>query len=261
MSRLAAFAVPVAVPLVALVAACSAPNAPVAGPSSSSTVSSAATTPTTSPTSSPTSTTPQSTTQAKARSKSDLKNALMTLDDMPSGFSAEPAGSDNSGAPRITSTNPKCADFVKYSNAEKAPGSLANATASFSGGQDGPYIDQYLDALGKPANVAALHKKVKSAVTSCSKVTLTVPGVGKSTMLVRAVKAPPVGDAPVAFRVTADGGSLDGFELTQVLVGASDVEMTMVFIGAYPEEIEGATQAAHEKATSKLGISGGQLSS
>ncbi|WP_460629319.1 hypothetical protein [Intrasporangium mesophilum] len=261
MSRLAAFAVPVAVSLVALTAACSGPGAPAASPATSVPASSAAATATESPTSRPNATATTQSPQARSRTKAELEDALLTLDDMPSGFSAEPVGSDEGGAPRITSTNPKCAEFVKYSNAEKAPGSLASASASFSGGQDGPYIDEYLDALGKPANVAALHKKLKAAVASCSKVTLTLPGVGKSTMLVRAVKAPAVGDAPVAFRVTADGGALDGFELTQVLVGASDVEMTMVFIGAYPEEIEGATQAAHEKATAKLGVSAGQLSS
>jgi hypothetical protein len=261
MSRLAAFAVPVAVPLLALAAACSGPSAPATGSSTSSGVSSPAATPTTSATATSPSATAQPKAQAGPRTKAALQGALLALDDMPSGFSVEPVGADSGGAPHITSTNPKCAEFVKYSNLEKAPGSLANAKASFSGGQDGPYIDQYLDALGKPANVAALQNKVKAAVASCPKVTLAIPGAGKSTMVVRAVKAPAVGDAPVAFRVTASGGPLDGFELTQVLVGASDVEMTMVFIGAYPEEIEGATRAAHEKATTKLGVSAGQLSS
>ena len=186
-----------------------------------------------------------------ARTKAALDKALLQLDDLPPGFSVEPmeSGDDN---PVISSKRPECKALLGIMNAEHAPGATASAATSFSGGQDGPWIDEYLDALGTPAKVRAFHATITNAVKACPAVTFTLPD-GRSTMSVRAVRAPGAGDHSVAFRVTAQGGALDGLEATQVATAIDDVELTMIFFGAYPEEIDEATHAAYEKAKAELG--------
>ena len=182
-----------------------------------------------------------------------LKKALLSIDDLPAGFSEESTDAGSNGGQVISSTNPKCRAFVDLMSADGAPGSKASASTAFSGGQDGPLIDEYLGAMGSAARVTALHSSIRAAVKSCPKVTLKLPA-GRSTIIVRAVRAPAASSDAVAFRITADGGALDGFEATQVSSAVGDVELTMVFFGAYPEEIDGATQAAHDKAAKALDI-------
>jgi hypothetical protein len=144
-------------------------------------------------------------------------------------------------------------------NTDKVVGEVAEAHAAFSAGQDGPFVEEHLNALGSAASVSAFAKSWGPAAASCPKVTLLMPGAGKSTMLVRAVKAPAVGIDATAFRVTASGGPLEGLEVTQVstaVEGAPDVALTVFFIGATAEDIEGATADAHDKAASVLAGAG-----
>lgn len=188
------------------------------------------------------------------RSKASLTKALLVLEDLPAGYSVEPPdGSDDSG-PVISSKNPSCRPLVAIMNAASAPGAVASASTSFSGGQDGPWIDEYLDAMAGPAKVLAFHDEIRKAVKACPKLTMRLPE-GRSTMAVRAVRAPDASKDAVAFRVTAEGGALDGFEATQVASALDDVELTMIFFGAYPDEIDEGTHAAHDKAAELLGAS------
>jgi len=174
------------------------------------------------------------------------------LTDLPSGFEIAPAGgSDDGGSTK--SKDPKCAPLVELTNANKAPGSKASASVSFSGGQDGPFIDESIDALGSEDAVEALQASFKSAVAACRQLTVTIPGQGSSAMKVAEVSAPRFGDHPFAVRMTATGGPLDGLEITQVIAGASDVILSITFIMALPEEVDGATEAAVGKADDVLG--------
>ena len=258
--RLRRTCVLLALPATVLLASCTpgAPTAPsttsFAGSTSGATSvanPSAATSPQPSMTSVPSGSTSAKPAARPARTDASLEKALLVLDDLPSGFSVEPPGGDEEGQPVISSKNPKCRALVGIMNADGAPGSRASASTSFSGGQDGPWIDEYLDAMGSPERVSDFHDAIARAVKACPKLTLTLPE-GRSTMVVRAVKAPEAGEDAVAFRITADGGDLDGFEATQVSTAIDDVELTLIFFGAYPEEIEDATFAAHGKAHDEL---------
>lgn len=231
--------------------ACSGGSHPATA-SSTSTPSTAATTATPSTTaSSPSSTT---TTQAAApHTAADLKKALLELTDLPSGFAIEPP-SNAGGNPKATSTDPRCAAFVRLSNADSAPGGKAHAEVSFSGGQSGPFIDESLDALAGRQQVADLLAQSKAAIAGCTKVTLSVPGAGTSVVTVRPVSPPAYGDSPVAARMNATGGSLDGFEMTQVMTGVGDTVVSLGFVGASPDDIDGGTSASVDKATQVLGV-------
>lgn len=253
-----------ALPFAVLLAACSTGQTPASTASTGSTVRATSS----SGTSAPTSTASPSTTGADGgsavtttasppaaapkRTKAELSKALLALDDLPAGYSVE-ASDSSSGGPNISSTNPRCKPLVDIMNADHAPGAVASARTSFSGGQDGPFVDQYLDALGSAAHVAAFHETLRAAVKACPKVTMRLPQ-GRSTMAVKAVRAPDASQDAVAFRVTAQGGALDGFEGTQVASAVGDVELTMIFVSAYPEDIDDATHAAYEKAAEELKV-------
>lgn len=248
----------VAVVLTLPLAACSgdgATSAPSTG--TTSTAGSAGVTPSAEPSVTPTVTpTPVRPTTRPAvptpRTAAQLRKALLALADLPSGFSVEPA--DESGPdPKATSKQAACARLVVLTNAEHPPGSRAGAEQAFSAGQEGPFIDETLDAMGSTQAVAALQRSFRTAIRSCRKLTLSVPGEGRSTVTVREISAPQSGTDPVAVRFNADNGPLEGLELTLVSTGVNDVVLGLTIVAGLPEDIDGATEAAVDKAEEVLG--------
>ena len=195
-----------------------------------------------------------STTTAAAapRTTALLQKALIELTDLPPGFAKEPAQTGANVKP-FSSKDPACTAFVAMANAANTPGSTASAHVSFSAGQGGPFVDESIDALGSVREVAALQAKVTAAVASCSSVKMTLAGQGSSTMSVRAVSPPASGVDPVAIRITASGGPLDGIEMTIVQVGISDTVLALTLDGAGGQDLQGATSLAVDKATTVLG--------
>jgi len=143
--------------------------------------------------------------------------------------------------------------LVKLINVKTAPGSKSSASIAFSGGQDGPFVDESIDALGSADAVQALQASFKSAVAACHKLTITIPGQGSSTMNVAEVSAPKFGDHAFAARMTATGRPLEGLEITQVTAGVKDVVVSLTFLAALPEDIDSGTESAVGKAEVVLG--------
>src|SRR5215207_2449487 len=81
------------------------------------------------------------------RTKAELSKALLELKDLPSGFSLEPEDPNDESTGTFSSASSKCKTLVKYLNSEKAPGSKTSAARSFSGSQEGPYIDFGIDSM------------------------------------------------------------------------------------------------------------------
>ncbi|ADB31050.1 hypothetical protein Kfla_1956 [Kribbella flavida DSM 17836] len=206
-------------------------------------------TPTTTPTASPTPAPPVT----KVPTTAELTKALLALSDLPSGFSIEPDEGGGEDTGQLSSKDARCARFVALANAEKPPGSKASAYRSFSGGQDGPFIDEGLDAMGSAAAVQALQKSFRSAITSCRGVTLSIPGQGRSTMMVREVSAPPVGTTPVAVRMTATSGALEGLEVVLFSTGLDGVVLSLSVLAGAPDDLDGAADAGVTKARKILG--------
>jgi len=210
----------------------------------------------------PTTTTPTATTPTAvpstppvkpARTAAQLAKALLALADLPPGFSVEKdEGGDDSDV-AVSSKDARCAKLVAFSNADNPPGSKASAGQSYSGGAQGPFIDESIDAMGSPAAVRALQKSFKQAVAACRTMTLKVPGEGSSPISVREVAAPQAGTDPVAVRFTATSGPLEGFEVTMVTTGVDDVVLALTVINGLAEDIDGATSTAVEKAQDVLG--------
>ena len=221
-------------------------------PSTSSTATSSA--PTTSAAPSPSTTSSASPVATAApRTQATLASALLALSDLPSGFSVDDSG-DTGPQPRFSATGTACRDYVSLFNTPTMPGSTATAQIGFSGGQQGPDIHEELDALPSAAAATGLLKRVSAAVASCKRANLELPGQGSSAVEIAQVSAPQAGTNATAMRVTAVAGSaLDGLELTLVATQVGDVVVTTNFVGATPDDVDGATQAAVDKATEKLG--------
>jgi hypothetical protein len=209
---------------------------------------------TTSSTSSPPATPTSTSATSGPRDVVELKSALLELTDLPSGFAIDPSADGGAGSGPVSSKDPKCAALVKLSNSKTAPGSRGSAEASFSAGQDGPFIDESIDAMGSADAARPLQASIKSAVATCRELIITIPGQGSSTMKVVEVSAPKFGDSPVATRMTASDGPLAGLEITQVVTGVNDVIVSLNFLAAAADDVDGATQAAIGKAQAVLGV-------
>jgi hypothetical protein len=190
-----------------------------------------------------------------ARTAAQLTKALLALADLPSGFALEGDDAGDDADVAVSSKDSRCAKLVAFTNADNPPGSKASAGQSYSGGAQGPFVEESIDAMGSPAAARALQKSFKRAVAACRTMTLKVPGEGSSPISVREVSAPEVGTDPVAVRFTATAGPLEGFEVTMVTVAVDDVVVAVTVINGVPEDIEGATTAAVEKAQDVLGAS------
>lgn len=240
--------------LVTTLAACNGDSGKAATSPSTSTSSSAPSdTPTPSaPTSSAPSTPPPATTAppaAKPRTNAELTKALLALADLPAGLSIDNSPGDDDS--KLSSKDAKCKDLVTLFNARPAPGAKAFAQRSFTGGRNGPFFDETLDAMGSPAAVTALLTRTRTAIRSCKQAKLTIPGVGSSTMTVSEIAAPKVGTNPVGARFTAEGGALDGLEANFLFTGLNDVALGMSFDSA--DGIDEALGAAAAKANKVLG--------
>ena len=217
-----------------------------AGPSvSASSPTPSTTAPSTPPATS--STTPSSKPTTTVRTKAELTRALLDRRDLPAGFTVEPDEPGDGGGLDLTSKDPRCAALVRLLKTDTAPGSKATVSRSLSRGQQPPFIDESLDAMGSAGAVATLQTSFRAAVAYCPKVNLTIAGQGTSSMSVRKVTAPQEGTGPFAVRLTAAGGALNGLVVTMVSTGVDDVVLAMAFIATAPADIAGATRLAVDK--------------
>lgn len=191
------------------------------------------------------------------RTAAGLKKALLSIEDLPPGFEVDPSGSGggkNDGA--VTSIRPACAPLVTILQEEIPASSLAHAGTSFSGGQDGPAIDQSLDSFSSRAAAASFIAGYRRAVQACSEVQLQVFGVGRSTVSVRPVSFGTAGDSLFAARLTAPPGPLEGLEVLQVGAQSGDVVVGMSFMSTDPSDAQSATEDAVSKVDKVLGTGG-----
>ncbi len=224
-------------------------------PGSASTPS-ATPTPTPTPTPTASSSTPSAVPTTPAapapRTKATLTKALLALEDLPAGYAVEPTPQGDDGA-ELSSTNPKCKKLVQLFNVDASPGAKITVDRGFSGGQNGPFVAERLEAMPSARATTALLATIKAAVKSCTKAKLRIDGAGTSTVSVTEVAAPEAGTSPFAVRFMADSGPLEGLEVSFAFAGLGDVLLTMNFDGS--SDIEEPTLAAAEKATTLLGTS------
>ncbi|WP_427895857.1 hypothetical protein ACQHIV_18255 [Kribbella sp. GL6] len=184
------------------------------------------------------------------RTSAELTQALLQLADLPSGFALDKDEDD--GTTPFSAPTSRCKPLVKYLNASKAPGSKATASRTFTGGQEGPYIDYGLDSMGTAAEVDDLRKAYAKAVDDCRKVTLKTPGSGNTSMKVEPITAPAYGTKPFAFQLTGTSGPKRGLEYAAVVTGVGDVILSVGVLAGQGGELDPATEAAVTKARQVL---------
>lgn len=229
---------------------CGDKDSGTAGPTPTTTSTSSTPPPSTTPApSTPPAETPSAPPAAKPRTAAELTKALLVLADLPSGFSVDASPEEDDT--KLSSTDARCKDLVLLFNAKTPPGAKTVATRSFTGGQQGPYFDEELDAMGSPAAATALLNRTKAAIKSCKSAKVTIPGAGSSTVAVSEISMPKAGTNPVGGRFTANGGPLDGAEILFAFTGIGDVVLAMSFDAA--DVLDGALGDAVTKATKVLG--------
>ena len=181
------------------------------------------------------------------RTSAELTKALLELADLPSGFTEDKEEADEGSKP-FSSPSSRCKTLVKYLNATKAPGAKASVARTFTGGQEGPYIDFGLDSMSTAEKVADLRDAYAEAVESCAKVTLKTDGAGSTSMKVETITAPAYGSQPFAFRLTGSSGPKRGLEYAAVVTGVDDVIVSVGVLAGQGTELDAATEAAVTKA-------------
>lgn len=206
------------------------------------------------PTPSVTSSTPSGTSSAAVtRTTAELTKALLVLQDLPNGFTLAKDEPDDGTTP-FSSPSSRCKTLVKYLNATKAPGSKVSVSRSFSGSQEGPYIDFGLDSMGAAAKVADLQETYADAVDSCTKVSLKSEGEASTSMKVEKITAPKFGTGPIAFRLTGTSGPKRGLEFSVATSGVDDVVVSVGVLAGQGTELDAATEAAVSKAQQVLKV-------
>ena len=203
------YALAAALTMTVLAAGCSEPPTEAAAPASAPAASTptptvASSTPTTAST--PTDSPPSPSPSVTKRTASDLRKALLGLKDVPAGFDVD-RGDDGGG--KASSNRSSCAPLVKLLNAAKVQGSQTEVQVSFSGGQEGPFVNESLDAMGDAATARSFVAGFRTAVKKCRTLSLTIDGVGTSPLTVREISFADIGDTSFAARFSATRGALE----------------------------------------------------
>jgi hypothetical protein len=176
----------------------------------------------------PTGTAPAGTTpsaEPTAFSASELTARLLTVADLPSGFTVDADPHDTEG--RISSTDTRCGPLVDLMNSDgKPPGAVADADASFTKSELGPNIATGLASFPSVAAAQSFLDTVSAAMKSCGSLTETDKDGSSYDFGVAPLAFPPTGDAASAIRMSADLGGYPA----QVDIVLARVGSTLLYV-------------------------------
>lgn len=185
--------------------------------------------------------------------RAQLRRALLNIHDVPAGF--EVVTDQGHAGDQASSKNAACSALVRLLNAPKLSGSLADASVSFDGGQDGAFVGEDLNALASTTAAQSFVDGYRHSVKQCHTITYRIHGVGSSTLSVRPISFAAIGDGSFVARFRAGRGPLSGLEIIQVGAHLGRVVIGMSFVGLDPSDAEAASQGAADKVKSKMGSS------
>lgn len=189
-----------------------------------------------------------------SRTPGQLRAALLGLEDVPSDFDTlAPAavGSASNTGP-ASSSRPACQALVRLLNSRHYPGSTAAAKVTFAGGEQGPFLDETLDAFGSDSRGRAAVQDYRRAVQGCGDVQLAAGKGLPGTLHARVVGWPHVGDDTLAVRFTGRSGALKGFQVLLVVVQTRDVVAGLTFLDTGRDVADTSVRAAVTKAQQRL---------
>ncbi|GAA2088716.1 hypothetical protein GCM10009801_52560 [Streptomyces albiaxialis] len=151
-----------------------------------------------------------------ALSKAELKKALLTEQDFPSGWAATDLGaSDKAGD--LGADNKQCQGLLDAVSGDK---SRTEATRDFEKSESGPFVSNGVASYGKSGAKKAL-RDFKRLSSRCKGFT-SKGGGGAVTFTVAPMTLPAFGDESAGLRLTgrAKGGPADGLALSMQLLVA-----------------------------------------
>ncbi|MFG3257934.1 hypothetical protein [Streptomyces sp. NPDC048172] len=156
---------------------------------------------------------PSSSPSSSALSKTELKKALLTKEDFPSGWSATDLGaSDKAGG--LGADNKECQGLLDTLSGDKAH---AEADRDFQKSDSGPFVSNGVASYEKGGAKKAL-RDFKRLSSRCEGFT-SKDGGGSVTFTVAPMTLPAFGDESGALRLTgkAKGGPADGLSISMDL--------------------------------------------
>lgn len=179
-----------------------------------------------------------------------LKTHLLTVEDLPTGFSVDEDDTDANGT--ISSTDPHCRALVDLMNSDgKPPGAIASADTSFTKSELGPNIATGLASFPTAQAAQSLLDTVSKAMQGCSRLTETDKDGTSYDFAVAPLKSPTVGDASSATRMSADiGGYPAQVDIVLARVGSTLLYVANTGLGDTDSEL---TQDVVKRAVAKLG--------
>ena len=134
--------------------------------------------------------------KAKAVSAAQAKRALLTLADMPPGWTQEKPKPDDGDDDTVTPK--RCAALFDTIEKRKP---LAEARASFTAGDLGPSLEH--SVTGWPSSQVPVLKQIAQALKQCPKYTSRSKDGSSGTIQSSALSFPNLGDRTLAFRMKA----------------------------------------------------------
>ncbi|MFS0883631.1 hypothetical protein [Aeromicrobium sp. 179-A 4D2 NHS] len=134
----------------------------------------------------------------------DIDDALLTVDDLPAGWSVDPDGSDDGDDSKTSSDSPECDLLVAAMEADDDSGAtpVGEGEATFRKSKRGPFLLQSITSFeGNEAKKSV--KAFRTAFETCDSFTETGDDGTKVTFKVSPMAFPSLGDDTVALRLSA----------------------------------------------------------
>jgi hypothetical protein len=148
---------------------------------------------------------------AKIPTADELQKRLLTLSDMPTGYSAkaqETSGPGDSPAPQdsssLSATTADCAQLFNQFDAQSSSGtSQGEATVKFEKSTTGPFVTETLESYPDAAGLQKDLARLRDAVDKCHDFSMKEDDGSEVKMTVSAASFPKMGDETEAFQVGA----------------------------------------------------------
>jgi hypothetical protein len=172
------------------------------------------------------------------------KSALLTLDDMPTGWTQSKPEADDDEDPTVTPK--RCSAVLDAVDQQGKP--LAEAEATFSPGDLGPQLDHTVSSW--PRSQVPVLNKLTAAFRQCPKFTSTSADGSSATFQASGLSFPNVGDRTLALRLKAKS---DGINLVMdvIYIAKGNNGIALMVTGFQP--LDGATlEKLARKAVARL---------
>lgn len=185
----------------------------------------------------------------KTQTSGQLKRALLTPGDVSRRTEVSSPSDDRATYAGATL---ECDALAAQLNVERPIGSVVQAGKSFSGGEQGPFVDQELHAMRTASEASAQVEGLARAADGCSVLTVSHGYGADSTVDVSAEVLTGVQGRNVSLQFHAIDGELEGFDYQQVQVQRANVVVSLTFVATSTDEVQSLTKEAVTKVQRKL---------